>query len=302
MTATGLSQLQYFIFLTGGNIMKNKFVKKLISVVLVGAMMTLGIVGCGNSNGAATADGTTEKTEEVESSGDGKLPLEGVTLTFTGDAFNPYRIIGSDGSLTGYDADVLAALQKKLGFKYKFVEAEFAAVLTSVSSGTADFAMTLTPKEERKESFDFTQEYIQPKTGVGTLPDSDIKSWEDLKGKTVIAPSATTFAETAYAIEGANVIEMENIPLGCEEVKAGRADAVLCDSVQLGIYAEEYGFNEIVVTQEETGVPMLGNAMGFTKGSKYVKYFDQALTELKEDGTLTELQKKWLGEENATVY
>lgn len=299
--------------------------KRMLSVLLSAAMVATVLAGCGSSTAETTEteevaeevaeepaaeeeeteeaeEETTEEAAEETTEETAEKPLEGVTLTFADDAFNPYRIIGEDGSLTGYDFDVLAELQEILGFEYEFVETEFAAVLTAIPSGTADFAMTLTPKEERKEMFDFTQTYIEPKTGIGVLPDSGIETWEDLKGKTVIAPSATTFAETAYTIEDANVIEMENIPLGCEEVAAGRADAILCDSVQLSVYAEEYGFTEFVADQETTGVEMLGNSIGFAKGSEYMPYFDDALTQLKESGKLTELQVKWLGEDSATYY
>lgn len=297
--------------------MKKKILSVLLSTALVGALLA----GCGSDTSGKSEETTAEpETEEASdessdtedaaeadtteeaSTDSADKPLAGVKLIFADDAFNPYRIIGEDGSLSGYDFDVLAELQNILGFDYEFVETEFAAVLTAIPSGTADFAMTLTPKEERKEMFDFTQTYIEPKTGVGVLADSGITSWEDLKGKTVIAPSATTFAETAYTIEDANVIEMENIPLGCEEVVAGRADAILCDSVQLSVYAKEYGFTEFVADQETTGVEMLGNAIGFAKGSEYMPYFDDALTQLKESGKLTELQVKWLGEESATQY
>ncbi len=283
----------------------------LAAVALSTVMIAAALTGCGSKENSE-AQPTPAASGEITEAAEGETPvtegaaeakrLEGVKLIFTDDAFNPYRIIDEDGTLSGYDFDVLTALQDILGFDYEFVQVEFAAVLTSIGAGTADFGMTLSPTEERKETFDFTTDYYQPKSAVGALPDSGIDSWDDLKGKTIIAPSATTHAKVAYTVEGATVIEMENIALGCEEVAAGRADAIICDSVQLSVYANEYGFHTFNTSIDDHGIEMFGYTIGFLKGSEYVDDFTYALDILKENGTLTELQKKWLGEENAIEY
>lgn len=294
--------------------MMKKFLK-VAAVLMTTTICMLSVVGCGSKE-STTPEANTETTDEVEPSEtetteeaeqttsdteEGKR-LEGETLIFTDDTFNPYRIVDENGNTSGYDFEVLSACQEILGFDYEFVNVEFAAVLSSISAGTADFGMTLQPTEERKESYDFTQEYYQPKSGVGVVAGSDIKSWADLEGKTIIAPSATNHAKVAYAAAGANVVEMESVPLGCEEVVAGRADAIICDSVQLENYAKEYDFDTFTVSQEEHGVEFNGYTMGFIKGSPYVEDFNYALDMLKENGTLTELQKEWLGEDNAITY
>lgn len=254
--------------------------------------LSLLLTGCSSDDTASNDDTTT---------GEGRR-LEGVELVFIGDAFNPYRIVGDDGSKSGYDFAVQEELQEILGYTIEFQQVEFAAVLSSIAAGTADFGMTLTPTDERKETFDFTDAYYQPKSGVLVSPDSGIETWADLEGKTVIAPSSTLHAEVAYSIPGVEVLELENIALGVEEVQAGRADAVIADSVQLTVYGAEYGMNVFATTAEDHGVEMNGYTIAFKKGSEYIDDFNYALNMLKEDGTLTELQKEWLGEANAIEY
>ncbi len=266
-------------------------IAKLLTATTLG--LSLLLTGCASNDAPST--------DETPTTGEGRR-LEGVELVFIGDAFNPYRIVGDDGSKSGYDFAVQEELQEILGYTIDFEQVEFAAVLSSIAAGTADFGMTLTPTEERKETFGFTQAYYEPKSGVLSAADSGIESWEDLAGKTVIAPSSTLHAEVAYSIPDVTVLELENIALGCEEVLAGRADAVIADSVQLTVYGAEYGMDVFATTADDHGVEMNGYTIAFKKGSEYIDDFNYAFDILKENGTLTELQKEWLGETNAIEY
>src|SRR5699024_12585349 len=84
------------------------------------------------------------------------------------------------------------------------------------------------------------------------------------------------------------------ITVGYKYVLDGRAVAVLYDLPNVQYYAEKDADGEIVTVGEELTGEDYGVA--FTKGSELRDEFDDALTELKENGTYDDIYEEWFGE------
>ena len=84
------------------------------------------------------------------------------TLTMATNAeFEPWEYKEGD-EIVGIDADIAQAICDKLGYELKIEDMAFEAILTSVSTGKADFGaagMTVTP--EREKSVEFTDTYAE---------------------------------------------------------------------------------------------------------------------------------------------
>ena len=88
---------------------------------------------------------------------------ENTLVMATNAAFPPYEYKeGND--IVGIDAEIAAAVAKKLGMKLEIVDVEFGSVLTGVSEGKYDMGMAgITVTEDRKKTMDFSNTYA---TGI----------------------------------------------------------------------------------------------------------------------------------------
>ena len=86
---------------------------------------------------------------------------KGTLVMATNAEFEPWEYKEGD-EIVGIDADIAQAICDKLGYELQIEDMAFEAILTSVSTGKADFGaagMTVTP--EREESVEFTDTYAE---------------------------------------------------------------------------------------------------------------------------------------------
>ena len=108
--------------------------KKVLAVGLA-AVMGISLVACGGGN----KKDSKEKTYKIASD-----------TTFT-----PFEFEDKDGNRVGIDLDLLEAIAKEEGFKYKVTAVGFDAAMASVESGQSDgmiAGMSIT--KERKQKYD----------------------------------------------------------------------------------------------------------------------------------------------------
>ena len=105
------------------------------------------------------------------------------TLTWgTNAEFPPYEYI-EGGEVVGIDAEIAAAIAKKLGMTAVCENMEFDSIISAVKGGKVDMALAgMTVTDERLEEVNFSSTYA---TGVQVLivaEDSPITSPDDLAG------------------------------------------------------------------------------------------------------------------------
>jgi polar amino acid transport system substrate-binding protein len=122
--------------------------------------------------------------------------------------------------------------------------------------------------------------------------DSGIDSAEKMDGKTAGVQIGTTGEIEAKKIAGVTVKTYDDIIMAYEDLRAGRVDAIVCDSVVGDVYAIKNpdfvtGFR--IVTDESYG-------MGFAKDTpELVKAINLALKAIIEDGTYDKISETWFG-------
>ena len=282
--------------------------KKRITALLLTGIVACGTIltGCGSED-TKTEQKTEKETEKAEGKSEIYGAMEGVTLEWNGPSYKPYRYMDENGDYVGYDFDVVNALSEILGFEYNYTEAEFAGTLAAIGSGTVDFMGTVGATDERKETMDFTRAYYVPKTAVLVKEDSGIDGYSDLVGQRVCGVLGSIFAKNGEQIKDVDFFTVDSDALlGVEEVIAGRADAIISESVELAGYQENYPETKVVVLNDDPDIDfdllVSSYHYAFKNDSEYVDLFNQALDILAEDGTLAQIQEKWLGEENITDW
>ena len=250
----------------------------------IGVLMTLLTVAPGSLGTKAWADDS----------------VMGKTFTIATDTtFAPFEYRDSKGNMTGIDMDLIQSIAKSQGFKVNIKSVGFDAAVQAVQSRQADGVIAgMSMTDERKKSFDFSDPYFASGIQMAIKnSDSSIKSYADLKGKTVVAKTGTeslTFANSIASKYGFKVKALDKADTMYSEVNTGNAAAVFDDYPVLA-YGIEQGNGLKVVTAKEAGA-----SYGFAtlKGSNaaLLKAFNTGLAKMKSDGSYHKLLVKYLGD------
>jgi len=213
--------------------------------------------------------------------------------------YKPYEFIDTQNDkIVGFDVDLAKALGKKTGYTIKVKDIDFNSLITAMNADKVDFIMAGMKKTpSRAKNADFTQPYFTDQNEIVVNKDSNIKSVEDLKGKTVGVQAGSIQETKAIEVSKKVGFKVENrnrIPEMVEELKAGRFDAVVIEQSVASGYLNKLPEMQGELIQDF--FEQSGSAVALPKGSKLTPKFDKALKELKEDGTVDKLVKKWFGE------
>ena len=262
------------------------------SLGLVGllAAASLALAACGGASDSATSSGGDTSLSSVKDAGTIVFATEGTYKPFS---FHE----GGAGALTGYDVDVATAVADKLGVKAKFAETQFDSIFAGLEAGRFDAVanqVTINPKRQEKYSFS-TPYTVSHGVIVTKDANTDITSFADLKGKTT-AQSLTSNWYTLATNSGAKVESVEGWAQSVSLLKEGRVDAIVNDKLTFLDYEVNTPNSglKIAATTEDSS----DSAFAFRKGSTALTdAVDASLAELKADGTLTKLSKKYFGQD-----
>jgi L-cystine transport system substrate-binding protein len=222
----------------------------------------------------------------------------------TGNAMKDFCFLDEKGSLVGLEIDVLNELFKLLPqYRFTIETSDFAGILVGLETGRFDVAVHHYAKNEsRVEKYLFAKEPIVNEAGqLAVKPGrTDIQGIEDLGGKTIpmsrgnaIIPRLEAYNE-AHPDSPINIVygslDTETQIKGLEE---GRFDALW--SNERSIVNMRKNFNNRV---EAAGPPTLPSYTYYIyrKGDETLQAdVDAAIRILRENGTLKEISKKWLG-------
>ena len=208
----------------------------------------------------------------------------------------PWENKTENGTFEGFEVDIANEIAKRMGTTAEIQGMDFKALFVASASGRVDVVISsLTITNERLESQAFTQPYVVGALAVGVKEGSDIKSVEDLKGKTV-GSVATSFPEKwlqerAEEIGYASYKSYDTTANMLTDLQNGRIDAVVNDVVGL-----RYAFTQMkgltVGAEIVTGEKF---AMMMPKSSDKIEKINDIISEMKKDGTMAKLYEKWLG-------
>lgn len=222
----------------------------------------------------------------------GAAAAQDVVRMGTEGAYPPYSYLNDAGELEGFEIDLGNELCARAGLTCEWVTNEWDSIIPNLVSGNYDTIMAgMSITEERDEVIDFTQDYISatPSSYVGLSPDVDPAS-------AVVAAQTATLQADHIAQSGATLLEYATQDESIAAVRAGEADAVFADTDYLTPIVEASG-GELTFIGEP--VPIGGGiGIGLRESDAELKaQLDEAITAMKEDGTLNELLSQWFGEE-----
>ncbi|WP_442928790.1 ABC transporter permease subunit [Mycobacterium sp. Root265] len=248
-----------------------------LAILLVAAVI-LGAVGCGSSD--------DKGADPIKSAGVLRVGTEGVYSPFS--YHDP-----KTGDLVGYDVDVAKAVGEKLGVRVEFVETPWDSIFAALEADRFDIvANQVTINAERQGKYDLSQPYT---VGEGVIvtraDDNSITSLADVKGKTAAENATSNWSQVARDA-GARVESVEGFTQAITLLNQGRVDVVINDSIAVYAYLAETGDKSVKIA----GTVGEKSEQGFAarKDSGYLPELDQALSELRADGTLSEISQRYL--------
>jgi polar amino acid transport system substrate-binding protein len=202
----------------------------------------------------------------------------------------------------GFEGAVTFEVAERLGFsedRIRFVPIGFTESFTPGPKGF-DFALQqISYLPGRAESVDFSEGYYdvqQALVSVRGSPIVDATTLEQLKDATLGAPTGTTslrFIEGTIQPDRQPVV-YDDLGAAVDDLKNGRVDGIVVDLPSASFITDVQVPQGVVVGR----LPSVGSqeylAMAFEKGSPLVECVNLALQEMKGDGSLDAIHRKWL--------
>ena len=277
--------------------MKRRTFISMMSVMAAAGVLTLS--GCSNSStstaasaGASSAAGSAaDQLAAIQASGKLIVALEG--------AWQPWSYHDESDTLVGYDVEVSRAIAEKLGVEPEYVESDWDSLFAGLDAGRFDMVCNgVEVTDERALTYDFTTPYGYIHTALAVRKDNDeIKTFENLKGKTTANSLASTYMELAESY-GATVQGIDTLEETIQLLAAGRIDATLNADVSFYDYLNVHpdaDFKIVAQTEDASHV-----AIPLRKGDNsatLLEAVNNAIDELRADGTLKELSEKYFGQD-----
>jgi len=275
--------------------------KSFLSMALTSLLAIAVLAGCGTGGQNNAGQGQQPAPAQEQPAAEQPAGEKKKLIMATSADYKPYEfhdLSSGKDEIVGFDIDIANYIAKELGFEYEIVDMNFDGLIPALQTGRADFVMAgMTPKPERLKNADFSEIYYEARNTIVSKKESNLIKPEDLAGKKVAVQLGSIqegeAREMAKTIQGMQIVSLNKIGEMVEEVKTGRVDAAIIeDTVAKGFVAAnpELQFNTI-----ENASPA-GSAVAFPKGSPYVEDFNRVIKQMKENGELDKLIKKWFGE------
>lgn len=256
----------------------------LVAVLVLGLMA---VVGCAKEEAADQPEGTETAITKL---------VVGSETTYP-----PFEMV-ENGEYTGFDMDLIRAIGEEMGCEIEIQSMGFDALIPALKADTVDVTISAQSiTEERLKVIDFSDPYFDAGLIVAVRADNeDIKSYDDLAGKTLAAEVGTTgamWSEKLKETDPNTVVSIfDGVGEAFMELEKGSADAVINDMPVTAYYIKTDGkdkvkmVGELFSSDEQYG-------MGIKKGNtEILDFINEGLQKIKDNGKYEEIYQKWFGE------
>jgi polar amino acid transport system substrate-binding protein len=256
---------------------------KKFAIFVIAAMLLI-LSACGTQK-----DGATTKASGSEYA----LVKEGA-FTFAMTGQYPPLNFKKDGKLTGFDVEVGTEIAKRIGLEANPVTNPWETIIQGLKAKKYDAiigSMTATP--ERDKQIDFTEPYYLSGAQIFVAANNtDIKSKDDLKGKTIGVIQASTWKDMAETLTSPDKVKGYPVDVNAlQDLALGRLDAVITDKI-VGVSAINEKGLELKQVDDLLNEDRV--SVGIAEGNKELAdKINKAIQSMLDDGTYEEISMKW---------
>ncbi|MEG0283646.1 MAG: amino acid ABC transporter substrate-binding protein [Erysipelotrichales bacterium] len=256
--------------------------KKILKGLLLMFVM-IGAVACSNE-------------KKVESALDKEEIVMGLD-----DTFAPMGFKDTNGKLVGFDVDLADEVSKRINKKIKFQPIDWAMKETELANGNIDLIWNgYSITDERKEKVAFSDPYLDNAQTIVVLKDSPIKSKNDLEAKKVATQKDSSTQEVfkndksgiVAKFDGGDATYYSTFTDVFTDLDTKRSEAIVGDAVLVKYVMKQKGEEKYRALKDDFGTEQFG--IGMRKDdTKLKEAIDNALKDIKKDGTFEKIYKKW---------
>lgn len=262
--------------------------KKRMSWLVVLAVVSVLVVGCGKEKSQESEDLSWEKVAESQT----------LTVATSGTLF-PASYYNDQNELTGYSVEVVKEVAKRLDLKLEFKEFNVDGTIASLKNGTTDLIandLSLSKAREKNFALSIPLKHSFDSMIVREKDDSGIASLEDLKGKKAAGEGTTGYMKMAEQF-GAELVSYDNATNDqyLTDVANGRTDVIIND-----YYLQKMSIGALPDIPVKILEDVYFNAS--TSGLLYNindvalrEKIDTVLEEMKADGAIKTLAESFFG-------
>lgn len=263
---------------------------RLTIAVATAAVAALALSAC--SAGSSSADGTVT---------DGKL-----TIATGQPAYSPWVEDNKPQSGKGFEAAVAYAVAKEMGYAKSDVVWKRSTFDSAIAPGPKDWDLNIQQfsiDAKRKKAVDMSSAYYTTTQAVVTTKQSkaaDATTVSALKADAIGVATGSTSIQSVKDVLGITPQVFNSNDDAVLALKSGQIDAIVTD-LPTAFYMAGAQLDDGTVSAQFPADGK-GDQFGFVlpKGSKLTSKVDSALATLRKDGTLADLQTKWLSSETGT--
>ena len=276
--------------------MKRRTFISLMSVMAAAGVLSL--AGCSSNTSASTASSTAASASAAAANKLETIPSNGKLVIALEGAWQPWSFHDESDTLVGYDVEVSRAIAEKLGVEPEYVESDWDSLFAGLDAGRYDLVCNgVEVTEERAKTYDFTTPYGYIHTALAVRKDNDdIKSFDDLAGKTTANSLASTYMELAESY-GATVQGIDTLEETIQLLTAGRIDATLNANVSFYDYLNVHPDADFKLVAQTEDASHVAIPIVKSDDSSFLDALNSAIDELRADGTLKELGEKYFGQD-----
>ena len=263
-----------------------KKLKVMAAAVCALALAACMLAGCSSNNAS------NDKKDAAATSSDKTALIVGFDQSYP-----PYGFVGNDGNFTGFDLDLAAEVASRNGWDIQLEPIDWDAKDTLLNSGAITCIWNGFTREGREDQYTFSNDYMRNAQVIVVKADSDIKSLEDLAGKSVVTQVDSAALEVLegdqaeLAATFGSLEEQSEYNTVFMQLESGAIDAVACDlsiaQYQMSAKPDAYVMLDETLSEEHY-------AVGFKQGNTdLADAVNATLAEMKEDGTIEKLCEKY---------
>ena len=252
--------------------------KKIFSILFI-FILILSLCSCSHRQ--------TEKSSKKKE----ELPV----LTIGSSSYNPYFYVDEDGNYAGIDKEIAEEACRRMHYKAVFKELTWAEQNRKLRKGSIDCIWGGFAMNGREQQYQWAGPYLLSPICVCVQSDSDIHSFEDLRGKTigvmVNSRAESYFLDQPYS-SGLQVSAYNSLQSAFAAFNKGYVDAVVGHRTGLEQYTKNspdfYRYLDTPVL-----VAQLGVAFRKDSDSNIVNNLSKTLAQMNTDGTIPSIAKKY---------
>lgn len=206
----------------------------------------------------------------------------------------PFEIMDDNGEIVGFDADLVAEIAARTGWKITMINTNFDSIIGGVQAGTYSMGVSgISINEERLASVDFSIPYYDNSMCCVAKVGSAVTDNDSLMGMNIGTQNGTTGVEQAEVMTDEDKVYTYPSALNAiMDLQGNKLDAVITDTAVAQAILKELNDDTLYIVDTMEFEPDQ-YAIELPKNSELKAPIDAAIQSMIDDGTIDKLAVKW---------